>query len=495
MFSTISTLTSIMKPNKTAALAAPAALTLLWHYTFDTVDVNNYLQNSVTSTNSIYINKTTQLLDATTKAVGTSALRLTNTYVSVTDSFTVTTIGLSFAFWFKTDNTGAYSRVFTFESDVKTDTINFLITGNNKIGLSIFDKKVFHDYFDTYNYTVNDGVWRHIVWTIQPNKRNVIYINGKFAYYFDSDIYPASVARSMNSFGNNDFTNPLYTGWIDDFRIYSGVLTSVNVSELYLGTPVSALSILLSSGEYLKTLILGLPTPTLYLPFTATAAAADWSTGSAVTIGITETNAPVNQATPAVIGYSKRFTAASSQYITLPNYYLSTSAMCFTVSFHFRMESPSISSFANLWCISDLLYTGTSAAKRTFAILYVPNNSSTGEIRWEYAQDGSIGYVRKDCATTINVGQWYHLVAVSRADGGMSLYMDGAVAVTNASVATMPSLGWTSVLHQIGKSSYNGDPYGNFTMDDFRFYNDVQFTSEQVTALYNSRTSGFSIVN
>jgi hypothetical protein len=229
--STISTLSSMIKINK---VLVTAPNTLLWHYKFDTV-TSSYIQNYVTSANTVFINGTSQYLDSTTNnfKVGTKSLKLNNTYVSIGESFTVDNTGLAFAFWFKTSTTGAYSRVFSFESGVKTHTINFLITNNNKIGLSIFDGSTFYDYFDTYNYTVNDGVWRHIVWTILPDRTNTIYINGTSAYSFTSAVYPASVTRNMNSFGNNDFGNSLYTGWIDDFRLYSGILSQADITAIY----------------------------------------------------------------------------------------------------------------------------------------------------------------------------------------------------------------------------------------------------------------------
>jgi hypothetical protein len=178
-------------------------------------------------------------LDTTTFAKGTSSLKLvaaSNQTVSIPTSFTIDNSGVSFSFWFKTNSTGAYSRIFNFEQSSRYNAIQFLITANNKIGVSVFDAGNWYDYFDGYNdATMNNGVWRHITWTIAPNKTSSIYINGAFAYSFTLTAYPPLVARSLNSFGNNSFGNALYTGWIDDFRVYYGVLSATNAADLFSG--------------------------------------------------------------------------------------------------------------------------------------------------------------------------------------------------------------------------------------------------------------------
>jgi hypothetical protein len=100
----------------------------------------------------------------------------------------------------------------------------------------VFDGGIWYDYFDLYNdSTMNNGTWRHITWVIAPNKLSSFYINGSFAYSHTLTAYPPSVVRSLNTFGNNTFGNSLYNGWIDDFRMYFGVLTSANAADLYSG--------------------------------------------------------------------------------------------------------------------------------------------------------------------------------------------------------------------------------------------------------------------
>jgi hypothetical protein len=134
--------------------------TLLAQYAFQTAS-NNRIYNNVSGTYDIALSSNA----AINTTVNSGCLQLTTGYaLSVSAaSFVSDNTGLSFSFWFKCANTGSYSRVFALQSGSFTNIISFLVTNNNKIGISIDSGTTHYDYFDTYNLTVNDGVWRHVV--------------------------------------------------------------------------------------------------------------------------------------------------------------------------------------------------------------------------------------------------------------------------------------------------------------------------------------------
>lgn len=81
------------------------------------------------------------------------------------------------------------------------------------------------------NFNVNDNKWRHFVWTIDPNGTYTYYINNNPIYNVSNVLYPPSVVRNVNYIGNAGFV-----GAIDDFRMYTHVLNSTEISNIYSNT-------------------------------------------------------------------------------------------------------------------------------------------------------------------------------------------------------------------------------------------------------------------
>jgi hypothetical protein len=83
----------------------------------------------------------------------------------------------------------------------------------------------------------NDGVWRHLVWTItySDNKTSTytLYINGAKVWSSNNNYYPGDVARTKNYIGKSSWPDRYWNGCIDSFRCYQRVLTPDEVTELY----------------------------------------------------------------------------------------------------------------------------------------------------------------------------------------------------------------------------------------------------------------------
>jgi len=142
--------------------------------------------------------------------------------------------GLSFSFWFKSNNSANWARIFDFGNGSPNDNILVTINNNN---LEFFVFKGTTSYLQTINLNINDNTWRHIVWTLSPspNQWN-IYINGKLTNTYTSGVYyPKSIFRNYQYINRSCWgPNSGLIGNIADFRIYNGApLTSSQVMAIY----------------------------------------------------------------------------------------------------------------------------------------------------------------------------------------------------------------------------------------------------------------------
>ena len=96
--------------------------------------------------------------------------------------------------------------------------------------------------------TLNDSIWRHFVWTIDPvNKTYKHYVNGSLDVVDVSTgyVFPKTgFNRTKNFLGvGNDLSMSYFLGGLDDFRVYKRVITDGEVTALYnLYTPIPSLT-------------------------------------------------------------------------------------------------------------------------------------------------------------------------------------------------------------------------------------------------------------
>ncbi len=162
-----------------------------------------------------------------------------------TANFTPTTAGLSFAFWYKSNASGAWARIFDFGNGPANNVILCSINGGNANYL------YFEDFYATVptNVTLsdinyNDNTWRHVVWTLSYAAAGSntstwnIYINGTLKTTGTSKSYPnPAVTRTISYIGRSNWSADFYyNGNIDDFRIYNAVLTAPQVTTIYSGS-------------------------------------------------------------------------------------------------------------------------------------------------------------------------------------------------------------------------------------------------------------------
>ena len=127
----------------------------------------------------------------------------------------------------------------------------------------------------------------------------------------------------------------------------------------------------------------------------------------------------------------------------------------------------------NLAAFSRIFDFGTG----TNVSMFLTPRSGSGAPRFAITTGGGAGEQRIDAATPLATGVWTHLaVTISGAVG--TLYVDGRVAGTNASLSLTPaSLGFTTN-NWIGDSQYAADPSLLGSIDDFRIFTRPLSTSE-----------------
>ena len=154
-------------------------------------------------------------------------------YITV-PAFTTPTNGLSFSFWFISNNNGTWARIFDFGNGAESDNIIAYIN-NNEFGLSLYagNTPAPNSQFDAIP-NVNNNVWIHIVWTLDPSGVWNIYLNGNLYNIYPNVSYPRSISRNMNYIGKSNWSqNPYYNGNIADFRVFNGVLSASSVTNIY----------------------------------------------------------------------------------------------------------------------------------------------------------------------------------------------------------------------------------------------------------------------
>jgi hypothetical protein len=206
-------------------------------YSFDSIFNNTQFINggaSGASGNALVYNA--PFISANAK-VGSGALWLNSfqsQYVGI-PAMTTGSTGLSFACWFKSIQNTDWARIMDLGNGAASDNIIMAIYQGN-LALTVFIGGNAGTQPLNVIPNVNDGVWRHVVWTLDPAGVWTVYLNGVQVWQKTSGYtYPGSVLRSSNYLGKSNWADPYYNGELDEFRMYGRVLTAGDVQTLYAG--------------------------------------------------------------------------------------------------------------------------------------------------------------------------------------------------------------------------------------------------------------------
>ena len=216
---------------------------LILHYQFNIGDTqSNQLANwaSGTRTYDIALYNGASLKTSSYKS-GKSSLYLNKDYgiqYLLNSSTTSTTNGLSFAVWYRSNNSGHWGRIFDFGNGANVDNIGCSPNAIGQNSLGFFCTPGDNFYLSDINY--NDNKWRHIVWTLtyspEGNYNSIwkIYIDGELKANLSGRAYPRpNITRNLSYIGKSNWEDGAYNGWIDDFRMYNRVLSDSEASILY----------------------------------------------------------------------------------------------------------------------------------------------------------------------------------------------------------------------------------------------------------------------
>ena len=130
--------------------------------------------------------------------------------------------GVSFSFWFRSDNSEDGVAVFDFS------TVLGMFVNTGSLGFYVSDN------FILTNLYVNDNMWRHIGWTIDTDGSWILYVNGIIYWIEYAAGYPDDTLYTSNYLGFSDFGDvACLNGAIDDFRVYDSLLLGVQVANNY----------------------------------------------------------------------------------------------------------------------------------------------------------------------------------------------------------------------------------------------------------------------
>jgi hypothetical protein len=165
---------------------------------------------------------------------GTGSLRVSSTSNLTLPSVSVYPLGTSFSFWLKSNANANNSFVFALRNNNNLVEqgiyINIL---SNTYSLNVFNSSTSSS-TATGSANINNNVWVHFVWTLNPNGNWRTYINGTLTDNLTGRLYPSLRSRNTNTLGTGAFTD----AYIDEFMMFNRVLTAAEVTTLFSGTPI-----------------------------------------------------------------------------------------------------------------------------------------------------------------------------------------------------------------------------------------------------------------
>jgi len=218
---------------------------------------NQGTQNTKIILNTIDNNFQSMIINKNQKIIGCNSLyfnKVNNEFISF-NPFQTELTGITISFWFKSINSDTWARMFDFGNGPGSDNI-LVCVNNNFLCCSVFNSRGDSNYYNFYknpnpvtnnstDVNINDNIWRHLTWVIEPYGDGVyanwyIYINGELLLPTPNTNktrtntnYPKNIVRKNIYIGKSNWTNPFYNGTIEDFRFYNRMLTLDEINSIY----------------------------------------------------------------------------------------------------------------------------------------------------------------------------------------------------------------------------------------------------------------------
>ena len=323
-------------------------------------------------------------------------------------------------------------------------------------------------------YGVGDGKWHHVVATYNGSV-DTLYADGS---YIDSKTVALSTIDSSFSIGRRDYSQAgdygLFTGNIDDVRLYNRALSAEEVSQFYKASAVNFTPRAGSSGKFV---IQSSKTNRL-----TSGLVGYWDFDGAHMTPTQALDASGNSNTGTLTG-TTRVIGKRGQ------------ALLFNGTSDY-VATPSMSSIeATAGSVAMWVYaTAIDDQRAPLEIGQSTNNGCGGTNSYRFVfYSGNLWFQNAACGPNVQisaalvVNRWHHLVGIwqvnpDSSDDVLRLYVDGLLAIQSSS----ENLG-SSIIDPIVHIGHNRDnPAGYFSgkIDDVRIYNRV-LTVGEVKELYN----------
>lgn len=126
---------------------------------------------------------------------------------------------------FKSVNSGSFARIFDFGTGGQAGSLCVTVNRetSNKLGYYVFSTDGSKVVWQSTDLVVNDGVWRHLVWTIETDGRWTMYINGRV--YTDVSKNTAWVFPNSNGVWYSPVPSGYQTKWSS-----TGIVSNSNMT-------------------------------------------------------------------------------------------------------------------------------------------------------------------------------------------------------------------------------------------------------------------------
>lgn len=215
-------------------LQVKAAPDLIFYYTFDegTVIRSSVLDSSGGNRIGILQGSGYSYISEFPTAFGTGSIFHFNNYIRLPYFSTLSNQEFTVTFFMKTASTG-WAKVFDFGNGPDRDNIGY----SPQLGALMSNTS---ELFQPFG--LNDNKWHFIAWKVTSTDSfgNWKIFVDKGIVYDKNRTRPNAVTRKLNMIGwGNLASDPMYIGYLDDFRFYDGPLADDEIQNIYQSSRLS----------------------------------------------------------------------------------------------------------------------------------------------------------------------------------------------------------------------------------------------------------------
>jgi len=195
---------------------------------------NNQLINSKDGLNSLTLYNNPNFSEGFSEKTPCIYFKASSNQYAMVKPFSSGSNGMTFTCWFKADPSNTtWSRIFDFGNGAGIQNIVIFIN-NGFLGLSVYNNTGYYQ-IDNIVPNINNNTWFHVAWTLTNPTGWNLYINGSLFTTYKDGYYPDVIVRNYQYIAKSNWGHdPMFTGYIADFRIYNyNVLNASQISAIY----------------------------------------------------------------------------------------------------------------------------------------------------------------------------------------------------------------------------------------------------------------------